>query len=209
MGQSHYEEVQSRGPAARPTRSPSRATQRLSRTNVHEVGVELPVTYNSTTLTLRWGPDMPYAGIQVSTIDHTVQVTSEWLRDLSDKLGVPGDGERAYQVLRAYLQTLRDRLNLGEATDLAAQLPLLLRGLYYEGFVPAQTPRKLDRDEFLAEVADLAVIDENDPFDAEKAVQAATAMLRDRVSEGQMQDVFSQLPGGLRELLEQSPGGRL
>ncbi|MFN2556716.1 MAG: DUF2267 domain-containing protein [Nitriliruptorales bacterium] len=150
---------------------------------------------------------MPHGGIHVSTIDRTVQVTSEWLSDLAEKLGVPGDGERAYRVLRAYLHTLRDRLNLGEATDLPAQLPLLLRGVYYEGFDPAQTPRKLDRDEFLAEVAGQAVLDENDPFDAEKAVQAATSMLRDRISEGQMQDVFSQLPGGLRELLEQPSRG--
>lgn len=152
---------------------------------------------------------MQHAGIQVSTIDHTVQLTSEWLRDLSERLGVPGDGERAYRVLRAYLQTMRDRLNLGEATDLAAQLPLLVRGFYYEGFDPSQTPRRLDRDEFLAELADRAVIDSNDPFDAEKAVQATTAMLRSRISEGQMQDVFSQLPGGLRELLEQTPLGPL
>lgn len=146
---------------------------------------------------------MPHAGIQVSTIDRTVQVTSEWLRDLSEKLGVPGDGERAYRVLRAYLHTMRDRLNLGEATDLAAQLPLLIRGVYYEGFDPARPPRRLDREEFLTEVANQAVIDANDPFDPERAVQATTAMLRGRITEGQIQDVFSQLPAGLRELLEQ------
>ncbi len=146
---------------------------------------------------------MPHAGIQVSTIDRTVQVTSEWLRDLSEKLGVPGDGERAYRVLRAYLHTMRDRLNLGEATDLAAQLPLLIRGVYYEGFDPSKAARTLDREEFLAEVANQAVIDANDPFDSVRAVQATTAMLRDRVTEGQMQDVFSQLPAGLRQLLEQ------
>ncbi len=163
----------------------------------------LPVTYLAQPFFFPWGLEMPHAGIQVSTIDRTVQVTSEWLRDLSEKLGVPGDGERAYRVLRAYLRTLRDRLNLGEATDLAAQLPLLLRGVYYEGFNPAQTPRRLDRDEFLVQVAEEAVIDENDPFDPQTAVQAATDMLRGRISEGQMQDVFSQLPGGLRELLEQ------
>ncbi|MDP8962252.1 MAG: DUF2267 domain-containing protein [Actinomycetota bacterium] len=150
---------------------------------------------------------MPHAGIQVGTIDRTVQVTSEWLRDLSEKLGAPGDGERAYRVLRAYLHTLRDRLNLGEATDLAAQLPLLVRGVYYEGFDPSQSPRRLDREEFLAELANQAVINDNDPFDAERAVQATTAMLRERITEGQMQDVFSQLPGGLRELLEQGAGG--
>lgn len=146
---------------------------------------------------------MPHAGIQVSTIDRTVQVTSEWLRDLSEKLGVPGDGERAYRVLRAYLHTMRDRLNLGEATDLAAQLPLLIRGVYYEGFDPARSSRRLDREEFLTEVANQAVIDANDPFDPERAVQATTAMLRGRITEGQIQDVFSQLPAGLRELLEQ------
>ncbi len=166
-------------------------------------GPRLPVTYLRITSFFPWGPEMPHAGIQVSTIDRTVQVTSEWLRDLSEKLGVPGDGERAYRVLRAYLHTLRDRLNLGEATDLAAQLPLLLRGVYYEGFNPSQTPRKLDRDEFLVQVAEDAVIDDNDPFDAQEAVRAASSMLRARITEGQMQDVFSQLPGGLRELLEQ------
>ena len=69
-------------------------------------------------------------------LEHMVQVTHTWINDLDDRLGW-NNKPRSYRLLKAVLHALRDWLQLNEAADLAAQLPTLLRGAYYEQWRPA------------------------------------------------------------------------
>jgi len=104
--------------------------------------------------------------------------------------------------LRAYLQVLRDRLTIDEAAQLAAQLPHLLRGVFYEGFDPGHQPEKIrDRDVFLARLADRAQLPDAD--EAAAAARAVTRLLRRHVTLGELEDVLSQLPTEIREVLEE------
>jgi uncharacterized protein (DUF2267 family) len=128
-----------------------------------------------------------------------VHKTNEWLAQLAAELGTE-DREQAWRVLRAYLQMLRDELTIDEAAQLAAQLPVVLRGAFYEGFDPGHQPAKLrNRDEFLARLADRAQL--AGPDEAEHAAEAAAHVLRRHVTEGELDDVLSQLPTELREVL--------
>ena len=72
-------------------------------------------------------------------LEHTVQLTHTWINELDDRLGW-NNKPRSYRLLKAVLHALRDWLQLNEAADLAAQLPTLLRGAYYEQWRPATTP---------------------------------------------------------------------
>jgi hypothetical protein len=65
--------------------------------------------------------------------DTTVQETNLWLKAIMESLHTD-DRHLAYLSLRATLHALRDRLGSENAVHLAAQLPMLLRGLYYEGW---------------------------------------------------------------------------
>ena len=95
---------------------------------------------------------MSFTGLDV--FDRTLQITNIWLKELMEKLGTE-DRHRAYLALRATLHALRDRLPVVEAADLAAQLPMLVRGFYYEGYRPADKPLKeRHKEEFLAHVRD-------------------------------------------------------
>ena len=59
----------------------------------------------------------------------------------------------AWHVLGAVLRTLSDRLPLGLAAHLGAQLPLLVRGTYYDQFQPGHDMERVaTEDEFLARV---------------------------------------------------------
>ena len=123
-----------------------------------------------------------------------------WLNEIARQMGEGTTKQQAYAALRAVLHALRDRLNVNEAAQLAAQLPLLVRGVYYEGWNPARTPLKIrHRDEFLDLVRDyLGRIDNIEP---EPAARAVFAVLRQHVSEGEIQDVMAEMPQEIRQLL--------
>jgi uncharacterized protein (DUF2267 family) len=134
----------------------------------------------------------------VDAVERSVHKTNEWLSDLAVELGTE-DREEAWRVLRVYLQLLRDELTIDEAAQLAAQLTIVLRGVFYEGFDPGDQEKLRDRDAFLARFAERAMLGD----DAAHAAEAATTVLRRHVTAGEIDDVMSQLPSEVREVLLQ------
>lgn len=133
----------------------------------------------------------------------TIEKTGYWLQELMGELGSTHP-QKAYSVLRAVLHTLRDRLTVGEAADLGAQLPTLVRGFYYEGWRPTGHPPKIrNKEEFLQHVKQLypGLSDE----DRERAVRAVFRLLAGHVTGGELKQVKDQLPADIRSLWE-SPG---
>lgn len=134
-----------------------------------------------------------------SIIERSVEKAHIWFNDMADELGTD-DQREAYRILRAYLHGLRDRLPVNESAQLAAQLPELIRGIYYEGWSPSSTPVKYRGfADFLDRVADEAVLDGETR--ASYAVSAAAAVLRRHVSAGEIDDVRAILPEDLRPIL--------
>jgi uncharacterized protein (DUF2267 family) len=98
---------------------------------------------------------------------------------------------------------VRDRITVEESAQLAAQLPVLVRGIYYEGWRPSTTPQRYhDRETFLRKIADEALL--AGTTEASYAVAAAAAVLRRHVSEGEIEDVLAVLPTELRELVTET-----
>ena len=79
------------------------------------------------------------------------------------------DQEFAYRVLRAWLHTLRDRLTMEASAHFAAQLPDLIRGIFYAGWNPSAVPEKYDAEAYAARFAREAIIA---PDDVGKAAAA-------------------------------------
>jgi len=134
-----------------------------------------------------------------SIIERSVEKAHLWLNDVAAEMGTD-DHNAAYRVLRAYLHALRDRLPVDEAAQLAAQLPELIRGIYYEGWNPSATPvRYRTFAEFLERIADEAVLDGE--TEASFASSAAASVLRRHVSAGEIDDIRAILPEELRPIL--------
>lgn len=132
-----------------------------------------------------------------ATISHAVQQTQEWLKALCDSGGYAGEAE-ALAVLRSVLHQLRDRLTPQEAVDFGAQLPIIVRGIYYEGWRPSKTPEKIrSQDEFLEGVS--AKLTPH-PLAAEPAARDVFALLAQTLDSGEIADVINQLPMGVKEL---------
>jgi len=139
---------------------------------------------------------MSAAGLE--SIDHTVQLTHIWINDLDSRLGWENK-HRSYRLLRTVLQALRDWLPVNEAVGLGAQLPELLRGVYYEHWRPNRTPVKpRKKAEFLARIADAF---RNDPISStSNAVTAVFELLSDKIAAGEIEDVRHELPAEIRVL---------
>ena len=139
---------------------------------------------------------MSATGLDV--FDRTVHVTNNWLNDLMQALGWQ-DRHKAYAALRATLHALRDRLTVEEVAQLGAQLPMLIRGFYYEGWDPTGKPlRARHKEEFLAQIERQFRGDER--IDPEKVARAVFAVLENRISEGEIEDVKQVLPAEIRDL---------
>jgi uncharacterized protein (DUF2267 family) len=139
----------------------------------------------------------------LDSFERTVHVTNAWLADAADELGA--DRREAYRGVRAVLHTLRDRLPVSESAQLAAQLPMLLRGVFYEGWRPAATPERYhDVATFLDRVTANGSLAGH--TEASLATAATMAMLRAHVSAGELADVLADLPGPIRGLLAGGEG---
>ena len=136
---------------------------------------------------------------RVEEIFHgTLEKTQAWLEDLEVKLDC--DKHTAYASLRATLHALRDRCTPEEATQLGAQLPMLIRGFYYDGWHAAGKPLKeRHKDQFLAHVEKDLRGDVRE-VDAERTVRAVFELLTERVSAGEIEDVRRMMPAEVRAL---------
>ncbi len=134
----------------------------------------------------------------LGTFDATVQETNLWLKDLMERLGTE-DRHHAYSVLRAALHALRDRIGPVNATHLGAQLPMLLRGLYYEGWHMSGTPTKERHEaEFLARVGEL--LPDADGEEIKKNVRAVFDLLSGRIDRGEAVKLIKMFPMEMRDL---------
>jgi uncharacterized protein (DUF2267 family) len=88
-----------------------------------------------------------------SSISTTVDKTNRVLKEIEEANAWPKERRNeSYAALRAVSHALRDRLTVEESAHLAAQLPMLIRGLYYEGWNPARVPVKMNKEQFLERV---------------------------------------------------------
>lgn len=141
---------------------------------------------------------MSVTGLPV--FDETVHATNAWLHEITSRLGWD-DRQRGYRLLRACLHALRDRLPITEGAQLSAQLPMLMRGIFYEGWRPSAVPtRAQTMDEFLAGVR--AAFSDDPDFDAEAAFREVIDVMRMHVSAGEIEDVRRTMPEKIRSLWE-------
>jgi uncharacterized protein (DUF2267 family) len=135
---------------------------------------------------------------RVHSLDRTVQTTNRWLADLAASIGTE-DREFAHRVLRTWLHAVRDGLTVDSAAHLAAQLPDLLRGVFYNGWDPSAVPIRRERQEFVEHFAASGHISQ---ADVRKLAPIVTKVLCDEVSETVVQHALGQLPRGVRSLLQ-------
>lgn len=135
----------------------------------------------------------------VDILDRTIQQTNAFLKLIEQEFGWIDEPEIAYDALAAVLHTLRDRLTVEEAADFASQLPLLIKGVFYEEYKPSKMPVKMDRDAFFNAVRQKFPLSME--YQTEELVRGVLHALGTFVSQGEMKDVKTTLPKDLAALI--------
>ncbi|MEH2513186.1 uncharacterized protein (DUF2267 family) [Nitrobacteraceae bacterium AZCC 1564] len=138
---------------------------------------------------------MSATGLEV--FDRTVQTTNVWIDEIMERL--PRDKQLAWHVLGAVLRTIRDRVPINLAAHLGAQLPLLVRGTYYDQWRPSETPQNWrTADEFLAHID--AQLTTTKPVNTAEAARAVFRVLNHHVDPNQIENIRHGLPESIRAL---------
>ncbi|WP_414468826.1 DUF2267 domain-containing protein [Methanobacterium sp. ACI-7] len=142
---------------------------------------------------------MPKAGF--NSIDKSTQKTKEWLHEIQSDLGWE-DENMVYIATRSVLQTLRDRLPVEEAVELADELPMIMKGMYYEGYKASGKPEKIkNREEFFNKVQEKS---SNVQIQSEQATKAVFHTLERKLGGGgEINQVKGNLPKDIQRLWEQ------
>jgi len=133
-------------------------------------------------------------------LDRTVHKTNEWLAGVMHAIPTE-DRKAAYVALRTVLHALRDELPLSAIVGLGAQLPLLLRGVYYDGWQPnpeGKTPHVRSVNEFLDGIDRTVPLGTN--LDSEVAARAVFHILEQHLDPNETEKVYRLLPRPIQTL---------
>src|SRR5262245_39942268 len=141
---------------------------------------------------------MKLTGLEV--FDLTIQRTNSWLKDLMQELNWT-DRKKTYLALRSVLHVLRDHMPVSEAVFLGEQLPMLLRGSYFEHWTPCEKPRALNsRADFLSTLSTNLARDGESTSGTEVVMRAVFRFLERKAADGEIEDVRGIVPRMLDDL---------
>lgn len=132
----------------------------------------------------------------VSQIENTVKKTYEWLNELA-AMGKYQNAAQAYSVLRAVLHTLRDRLPFEVSVNFAAQLPMLLVGVYYNGWEPSILIRDHEVEDFINEVVQK---ERSLEVNAKESIGITFQFLKSKMDPPVIDKIVGTLPAKLKKL---------
>lgn len=133
----------------------------------------------------------------LTEFDNTIQKTNQLLKEIEVPFGWETRRNQSYAALRAVLHALRDRLAIDETAQFAAQLPLLVKGIYYDGWNPSKVPMKMNKDQFLQRIRREFPFSMKDSI--EELVKVVFIALNRFVSIGELEDIRVSLPKDIRE----------
>jgi uncharacterized protein (DUF2267 family) len=146
---------------------------------------------------------MSATGLEV--FDKSIQTTNIWLDEIMAEIGP--DRQIAWHVLGAVLRALRDRVPLELSAHFASQLPLVIRGTYFDQWRVLPEPLKFrEQEEFLAYVQQ--GLHGIRPVNPRNAVIAVLNVVSRHVPGGQCAKVREALPAPIQTLwkLDQATG---
>src|SRR5947207_11680413 len=135
---------------------------------------------------------MKFTGLDV--FDSTIQRTNTWLKDLMQELNW-SDHRKTYLAFRCVLHAVRDHLPIEDAVYVGEQLPMLIRGFYFEHWDPSGKPLPLrTQSDFFAVLSSYMTRDLESTSDAAAVTRAVFRLLDRKATDGEIEDLQHVMP---------------
>jgi uncharacterized protein (DUF2267 family) len=134
----------------------------------------------------------------LDVFDSTIEKTNKLLKDIESEMGWQNRRNQTYLALRSVLHALRDRLPIEEAVHFSAQLPILVKGIYFDGWNPLIVPVKMSKAEFLSYIGNQF------KFDVKDGIESMTKKVLIRIFEmidpGEANKILASLPNDITSI---------
>lgn len=134
----------------------------------------------------------------IPILDKNIHQTMSWIYAIEEACDWDeNDQRKAFAALRSVLHALRDILPIESAIHLSAQLPLIIRGLFFENWSTHAPKQKIRRSEdFIMQVAEnlFAYPDIN----ASEVTNSVLRVMSERISVGEYEKILAVLPKELK-----------
>jgi uncharacterized protein (DUF2267 family) len=139
---------------------------------------------------------MSATGLEV--LDRTWQKAHELVNELKGRLDWSSDRD-TLRLLRVTLHQIRDRIHVNETAQLSAQLPIIIRGMFFEGWQPNLVPLPERRAADFISAIEHHVGDMME-YRGPQDILTVFKLLNARISAGQINDIRANLPEEIRAL---------
>jgi uncharacterized protein (DUF2267 family) len=138
------------------------------------------------------------------TFEQYAPEANKFVREIAQELSNPEDTNHAYRIMKSVLHTLREVLSPEESLHLMSQLPLVIKGVYVDGWHISPKNRIRSMQDFLtyliSQNAPAAARDFGDDETAKHHTKCVFNVLKKHVAMGEIQHVIDQFPMELTEL---------
>lgn len=139
----------------------------------------------------------------IPALEDALRDAQGWLASAGHRINTRSS-QVALACLRGTLHTLRAQLDVRRAIEVGERLPLVMRGVFFDGWDPHDAPPPAaTKDEFVGRVA--ADNGRNPRIKAERAAKAALEVIFERLPAAVTARIVERLPENLRELWPDEP----
>jgi len=134
-------------------------------------------------------------------LDKANQSVHIWLNDIADHIGP--DKHCAYRTLHAVLRVIRDRLSVEQAVQLSSQLPLFIKGMYFDQWHLVGKPEKFRTvEELCARIS--AEMNGARKVKPKLAAMAVMKAMSSHISHGEITKIKGSMPAHIRALWDEA-----
>ncbi|MGV8948126.1 MAG: DUF2267 domain-containing protein [Candidatus Paracaedibacter sp.] len=138
----------------------------------------------------------------VPILENNIHQTMDWIYAIEEACRWDEENQKkAFTALRAVLHEIRDLLPLERAAQLSAQLPIVIRGIFFENWHPRYIPvQEIKKNDFLEAIAQSLYPYQD--MNVEETTKGVLQVLGEKLPSGELENIIQYMSKEIQELYQ-------